>query len=141
MESANRLKPENWPRPRVLLVEDDVLVRLLVAEGLRQERFEVLEAASAEEALSLLDSGVVVDVVFTDIQMPGAQNGLDLARLTRERHPGIGLLLTSGGLLPHEIPGDWRSAFLRKPYSVEELARLLVRHGRAGNQGASFHEG
>jgi CheY-like chemotaxis protein len=74
------------PRPKtVLVVEDEILVRMAVSESLRDAGYRVLEAATGEEAVSLLASFPDIAVLFTDIQMPGALNGAALTRLAR-RH-------------------------------------------------------
>src|SRR5215467_9442631 len=66
-------------RARVLVVEDEIFIRLDVAEALRTAGFEVIETESAEEAASFIEAGEPVDVVFTDVQLPGLLDGLDLA--------------------------------------------------------------
>jgi CheY-like chemotaxis protein len=101
--------------PRVLVVEDEFLVRLVAIDVLREAGFQVLEAADAESAMELLEDTDGVQVLFTDIQMPGAMDGLGLAREVHRRWPNIRLLLTSGRerLTRAEIPDDGR--FLSKP--------------------------
>src|SRR5579872_1715818 len=84
------------PAPVVLVVEDEALIRLLAVDLLEEEGFSVLEATDAANALQLLEKREDVSVLFTDIQMPGAMNGLDLAARVHERWPNIRLLLTSG---------------------------------------------
>ena len=77
-------------RPRILVVEDEPLVRAGIADGLREAGFTVLEAASAEGALSYFSVGLQVDAVFTDVHLSGALDGLYLARQVSRRtgeHP------------------------------------------------------
>ena len=83
-------------RSVILIVEDDILCRVSAAEHLRSVGYEVAEAADAGEAITILDSGENVDAVFTDVQMPGAMDGLMLAHWVYEHHPGTKVLVTSG---------------------------------------------
>src|ERR1700756_2939643 len=127
MTCSERLSREcEMPRQRVILVvEDDILARVTVADYLRDAGYTVIEAANAAEALQIFASGEPVDVVFTDIQMPGAMDGLMLARWVRDHHPETEVLVTSGksgdgvssGLIAGGlIAGD---AFFPKPYRLD----------------------
>lgn len=111
----------------VLVVEDESLVRIDAAESLREAGFEVLEAADACEALETMERRDDIGVVFTDIEMPGGMNGLELARLVRRTRPRMRLILTSGTarMDPNEIPDH--GAFLSKPYSPDVVARTIRR--------------
>ncbi len=80
----------------VLIVEDEFFVRFTTAEFLREEGFEVLEAENADEALDILKSKVAIDLMFTDVRMPGSMDGVALAGLVRNEWPGIHIILTSG---------------------------------------------
>ena len=81
---------------RVLLVEDEALIRLVTAEMLRDEGFEVFEARDGDEARALLNDPDTFDVLFTDVRMPGTLDGIDLVLLVRRRHPTIPVLVVSG---------------------------------------------
>lgn len=109
----------------VVLVEDEPLVRMLAVETLEDEGYQVLEARDADEALALIRSRSGVGVLFTDVNMPGPLDGLELAELVHDRWPDIKLVLTSGRPLDRDIPDD--GAFLRKPYSLREMARTIRR--------------
>lgn len=120
-------EPEDT-RPVVLVVEDEVLVRLVVAEYLRDCGFMVIEAGSAQEALKLFKADIDVDVVFSDIQMPGEMDGFGLAQWLRKNRPDVKVILTSGAAsaaankaadLCHEGP------LLPKPYDSEEVERRI----------------
>lgn len=101
----------------VLVAEDEELVRLVIAEALRDVGFEVMEAAHAEAALSVLEHHAArIDVLFTDIQMPGAMDGLALAHHTSKNWPRIGLLITSARPQPARATLPEKSRFLTKPY-------------------------
>lgn len=110
---------------KVLLVEDEALIRVIGTDALEEAGYDVLEAGSADEALEVLEAYNEVLVLFTDIRMPGSLNGLELARIVHERWPKMKLLLTSGDTWPseNEIPDDGR--FLPKPYRVETLRREI----------------
>jgi CheY-like chemotaxis protein len=82
--------------PTVLIVEDEFFVRFTTAEFLREDGCEVLEAENADEALEILKSGARVDLLFTDVRMPGSMDGVALATLVRREWPRIPIILTSG---------------------------------------------
>ena len=108
--------------PVVVIAEDEMLVRTMAAEVLIEAGFEVIEAAHAAEALDVLHSrGAAIQVLFTDIQMPGAMNGLALAHHVRGNWPWIALLVTSGAMAPRseELPRE--SRFLPKPYRFDQV--------------------
>jgi signal transduction histidine kinase/ActR/RegA family two-component response regulator len=111
---------------RVLLVEDNDEVAALVREMLDELGFEVLRVASARAALGALANGRRVDLVFSDIVMPGDMNGLDLARETRARRLDIPVLLTSGYAEQaiHDAEAEGLTV-LRKPYSLSDLSAAL----------------
>src|ERR1700675_3394458 len=98
----------------VLVVEDDVLIRLSVAEALRSAGLDVIEAATGDEALMVLGSSATVDLVFTDIQMPGSTDGLALAQIARQTRPSLKIIVTSGRAPAWPSPG-LADAFFGKP--------------------------
>jgi CheY-like chemotaxis protein len=108
---------------RILVVEDEVLVRVLVAEELRLAGFSVIEAGRADEALTFIKADEQVDLVFSDIRMPGSLNGLQLAQILRDRYPDIPVILTSGNAFPGHI--GIVEAFVPKPYEVTEIIVLI----------------
>jgi DNA-binding response OmpR family regulator len=119
----------------VLVVEDDFLVRLCAADALSEAGFNVLQADSGPDALRILEDGPV-DVVFTDINMPGAFDGAGLARRVRHRWPATAVVVTSGRGCPQEDLGEAR--FLPKPYMPDSLARHIdeVLRFHAGHEDA-----
>jgi DNA-binding response OmpR family regulator len=110
------------PPACVLVVEDEILVRVLIADELRAEGFSVVEAATADEALSYFQAGVRVDLVLSDIEIPGALNGLDLIKRLRAEAPHLSTVLTSG----HSPGVHDADAFLPKPYDVREVVLLVA---------------
>jgi CheY-like chemotaxis protein len=112
--------------PVVLLVEDELLVRMAAADDLQDAGFHVLEAANADVALAVLEiCSDDVQVLFTDIDMPGSMNGLDLAENVQQRWPHISLLISSAyhKLHPGQIPDEGR--FVPKPYSSEDVVQHI----------------
>jgi DNA-binding NtrC family response regulator len=116
--------------PTVLLVEDEVLIRLMVADELRDQGLQVLEASNAEEALSILDSSLPVHLLFTDVRMPGRMDGFALAKLAHAKNPQLKLIIGSSHQPEDSPPVD---AFLCKPYDldrmIEQVGRLLAQPG------------
>jgi CheY-like chemotaxis protein len=114
-------------RPTVLLVGDKVLIRLMVADELRQQGLQVLEASNAEEALAILESSLPVHLLFTDVRMPGRIDGVALAQLAQARFPRLKLIIASSRWLERPPRAD---AFLCKPYNLDkmiaEVERLLA---------------
>lgn len=90
------------PMETILVVEDEVLVRIVIAQYLRDCGYRVIEAASTDEAIAVLEQAeIVVDVVFTDVDMPGTMDGFGLARWARGNCPGAEVILT--GTVPRAV--------------------------------------
>jgi CheY-like chemotaxis protein len=113
------------PHSSILVVEDEVLIRQLSVYQLETDGYEVLEAGSAAEAIDILESGAPVTVLFTDVNMPGDLDGLQLARLVHDRWPNIQLLVTSGGgrVALSDVPDS--GCFMPKPYSLNHMKALV----------------
>jgi CheY-like chemotaxis protein len=111
----------------VLLVEDEALISMMVSDALSELGFEVHEAATADEALRYLGEGGAVDVLFTDINLPGSMTGAELAQRARALKPELPVVYASGGFrgddLPNRVPD---SVFVRKPYDPRRLCTLLA---------------
>ena len=110
----------------VLVVEDEWLIRESLVEVLAQAGFRVLQAAQGEDALATMqEHGPAIDLLFTDIRMPGRLDGLELARRARALLPGLAILIASGNWVPtlDDLPAG--SLFLAKPYSFRELPGQL----------------
>jgi CheY-like chemotaxis protein len=114
--------------PTVLIVEDETLISHLVADWLNDRGFAVHEAASGDEALNYIDHGGPVDVMFTDVNLPGSLNGAELATAVRARRPELPIVYASGRYTSDEIaPLVPRSVFVPKPYDPAEVCSLLKR--------------
>ena len=111
----------------VLIVEDDIAVRALACSMLQDLGYTVIEAADAEGARETLEVHADVDLVFSDIVMPGAFGGLDLARWLLERRPEVAIVLTSGYSSHYDDPDKIvaRVGFIHKPYHQAELSARL----------------
>ncbi|WP_139139430.1 hybrid sensor histidine kinase/response regulator, partial [Sphingobium phenoxybenzoativorans] len=112
----------------VLVVEDDEEVRVTVVEMLSDLGYRVLKAGDAGAALNVIESGMPIDILFTDVVMPGTLKSPELARKARERLPGIAVLFTSGyteNSIVHGGKLDAGVELLSKPYTREALARRL----------------
>jgi len=113
--------------PTILVVEDEMLIRLHAADCLRESGFGVLEAADGAQALKMLEGGLPIDLVFTDIAMPGQPDGFGLAKWIRYRRPDLPFILTSGTYevesAQAEQLGD--APFIPKPCNYEELAAYI----------------
>ena len=115
-------------RTSVLVVEDEILISDLVADALGEQGFQVHAVASGEAALQLLESGVDVDVLFTDINLEGGIDGTVLAERARARRPDLPIVYCSGRYSPSALPAPVpRSIFVAKPYNPAEIATLLTR--------------
>jgi PAS domain S-box-containing protein len=118
----------------ILIVEDDEDVRTTVVEMLASLGYRVLKAKDAQGALAIVESGVPIHLLFTDVVMPGSMRSTELARKVRERQPGIAVLFTSGytdNAIVHAGRLDKGVALLSKPYSKDALARKLLHTLRA----------
>ena len=120
------------PQETILVVEDEVLVRMPISQYLRDCGYRVIEAANAQEAVTVLShEETVVDVVFTDIEMPGALDGFGLAKWVREHRPGVEVILA--GTLPRTVRQAeelCEEGLLPKPYDAQavhdQIRRLLA---------------
>jgi PAS domain S-box-containing protein len=129
-ETAARAVPEAHAGrgETVLVVEDDDRVRRLTARRLRDLGYRVLEARHGVEAFAVLGETPGVEIVFSDLVMPGGMSGFDLARQVRENYPGTSIILTSGYSAELMNPADIAQLdlkVLRKPYRQSELARVF----------------
>ncbi|EIM31186.1 response regulator [Microvirga lotononidis] len=110
---------------RVLVVDDDANIRDILVEALTDDGLEVVQAASGEEALHYLTVTPPIDVLFTDIRMPGGVNGWELARRFRAASPSIGVVYASGYVEDGQdlVPGG---IFLDKPARIADLLPALL---------------
>ncbi|MBR9763997.1 MAG: response regulator [Rhodobacteraceae bacterium] len=111
----------------ILVVEDEPIIRMDLALGLADFGYNVLEAGDAATALRVMDGSDAVDVLVTDIDMPGEINGIALASEVRRRSDSCRIVIMSGGTppAPHAMPQN--SPFLEKPLAAKDIVAALVR--------------
>jgi two-component system, response regulator PdtaR len=110
----------------VLLVEDEALVRMIAADVLREEGgFKVIEAANADEALTVLEATADVRALVTDVEMPGSLDGFTLARVVKQAWSHVGIVVTSGRMAPgpKDLPSG--ALFIPKPYTPTALVAAV----------------
>ncbi len=120
---------QHWMGKHILIVEDNPKVLKLSAERIRNLGFQIHEAKNGDEAYALLQSGLKVDVVFTDLVMPGKLNGYGLAEKVCKEFPGVKLLITSGyasDVLSNSLPHAVQYDILHKPYRQADLLSRLT---------------
>lgn len=110
----------------VLVVEDEPLIRMDILEQLQDLGFDVLEATNATEAVTMLTANKDIQVMFTDVDMPGGMDGLMLAAAVRDRWPPIKIIVTSGHrkVAISDLPAG--SRFIEKPYRGEAVASAML---------------
>lgn len=119
---------EETRTPKLLLVEDEFLIRLTLAEALVDEGFEVLEAEEAGAALSMLEADPAIRVLLTDIQLPGAMDGRTLVQRAREKRPDLPVIFMTGR--PDSMSGantSPRDVFVAKPYLPSQICAAARR--------------
>ena len=119
----------------ILIVEDEPLVRMVLSDYLQECGFRVLEASNANEAMKIIDqSSVTIDLVFSDVVMPGSTDGFGLARWVRASRPGLPFILTSGDAKKVEYAKELCEGqpFMAKPYDLKAIvARIRKTLGQA----------
>jgi CheY-like chemotaxis protein len=118
--------------PNVLIVEDEMLLRMRAVDIVEDAGFHPVEAVNADEAMSILESRSDISLLFTDIQMPGSMDGLKLAHAVHDRWPAIKIILVSGQVKPSDAEKPEDSRFFGKPLSVEQMIAELQEMVGAG---------
>ncbi len=128
MSSNNITVPGRSERnPAVLVVDDEIITRTVIADYLRDCGYRVFEAGSGEDAVTILNSELKVDIVFTDLELPGRSSGLELARWIRKHHPHMKVIVTSGVYSAAELAGELCEAGppIVKPYESEIVVQRI----------------
>ncbi|MBZ5762322.1 response regulator [Rhizobium sp. VS19-DR104.2] len=112
-------------RVSVLVVENEAMIRMAIVSELQHAGFEVFEAHNADAAISMMIFNSSIEVIFTDIDMPGSINGLKLAAAVRDGWAPVRIIVTSGypHIEMHVLPAEGR--FLRKPYDTRAVAEVI----------------
>lgn len=106
-----------------MVVEDEVLLRMMIADELRRSDLQVIECGNADEALDVLHSGTPVATVLTDLRMPGSLDGVKLAKAVHDEFPDMRVFLTSTYTLPFDdAPHE---GFFQKPYDPTVVVRTI----------------
>ena len=113
-------------RKCILIVEDELLIRFMLSDGLRDQGFHVIEACNADEALTIVETAIP-DLLISDVRMPGALNGLDLLRAVKKTNPTLPVIITSGHVDPAMAIRDGATHVVRKPYSMEAVVEAVRR--------------
>ncbi len=117
---------------KVLVVEDEMVLRMRAADIVEDAGFCAVEAVNADEALAVLESRSDIALLFTDIQMPGSMDGLKLAHAVHNRWPDIGIILVSGQVKPSDAERPTDSRFFSKPLGVDQMITGLQEMVAAG---------
>ena len=128
MEAVLRMTGQAEPRPPVILVVDDeVLLRMLATEYFEEAGYEVIEAEDGASALAAIRARPDIRAVFTDVQMPGRPDGFALARLVRQECPHCAIVVVSGRPAPENEELAEGARFVTKPYWGTEVVSLITR--------------
>ena len=123
-----RLTSTHNRTPTILVVEDEYLLRVMLTDHLQGCGFKVLDGSSADDAISIIEhAGMFIDVVFSDIRMPGSMNGFGLARWIRANHPAIHVILASGDAAKTDVAKELceNQPFFTKPYDLEAVVAQI----------------
>jgi CheY-like chemotaxis protein len=110
---------------RLLVVEDEVLIRMYVCDVLREAGYDVIEAADGDQAVDVLKAGIAVDLVLSDVRMPGLTDGLALLAFVRQNLAGLPVILASGHLPPEIAFEEGAAQFLAKPFKDVDALRAV----------------
>jgi CheY-like chemotaxis protein len=113
------------PVPNVLIVEDEMILRMRAVDIVEDAGFNPVEAVNADQAISILESRSDISLLFTDIQMPGSIDGLMLAHAVHDRWPTIKIILVSGQMKPSDAERPADSRFFGKPLGVDQMITEL----------------
>ena len=113
------------PAAKVLVVEDEMMLRMRAVDMVEDAGFTSIEAVNADDALAILESRSDIDLLFTDIQMPGSMDGLKLAHAVHARWPSIKIMLVSGQVTPSDADKPTNSRFCGKPLEVKKMIAEL----------------
>jgi DNA-binding response OmpR family regulator len=128
--------PSETPPSTILVIEPDILVRMTIADYLRECGYRVFEGATADDVVTVLGTEHKVDVIFAEVQLSGSMDGFSLAQWVREKHPRVDVILTSGIAKAAEQAADLcDEGPLDKPYHPQEVVRrinILLERRRTG---------
>jgi CheY-like chemotaxis protein len=113
--------------PSILVIDDEIIARAVIADYLRECGYRVFEAGHPDDAITILNSELAIDIVFTDLDLPGHSTGLELARWIRKRYPNIKVIVTSGHYSAAELAGELCDAGppITKPYHSDAVVERI----------------
>ncbi len=109
----------------VLIVEDEVLVRLELVDLIEDAGFKVYEASNADEAIQIMEVNTDIKILITDVDMPGSMDGLKLSHFVRDRWPPVRIVVASGHVRVKSTELPEQGVFLNKPYEMPRIRELL----------------
>lgn len=131
--NVNMEPPSEFPRvPHILVVEDEMLLRAMLGEVLREAGFIVMEACNADDALTIL-SAKMPDLIITDVRMPGSCDGIGFLAKVREMDLTLPVIITSAHLVHVADPSNGRTQFVAKPYCYDAITKLVESKLRIGS--------
>lgn len=135
MNQATMTAAPQADRSIILVVEDEPLLRMFATDMVEDAGFQVVEAANATEAVTILEARTDIRIVFTDIDMPHGIDGVRLAACIRDRWPPIDIIIVSGKPFPPEAQLPERAVFYPKPYRQSEIIAAMVEMGAVQSDG------
>ena len=127
------------PSSTILVVEPDILVRMIIADYLRDCGYKVIEAVTADDVATVLGTQQKIDLVFAEVQLGGSMDGFGLSRWIREKQPGVDVILASGiAKAAEQAAGLCDEGPVEKPYQPQEVVRrikILFERRRTAPQG------
>lgn len=121
------MNPTRQELGAVLIVEDEPLIRMEAVDIVEEEGFPTCDVATADEAIAVFDRRSDIGVLFTDIDMPGTMDGLELARAVRQRWPSVHVIIASGAVDVTQLDVPTGCNCFPKPYPVSDVRELLRR--------------
>jgi CheY-like chemotaxis protein len=119
------IQSQNHERAAVLVVDDEVMIRLDIADSLQGRGFATYEAGSADEAIHLMEIHPDIRMLFTDVDMPGSMDGIKLSHYVRDRWPPVRIVVTSGHQRAASEILPEGATFIAKPYELADLKGIL----------------
>lgn len=110
----------------ILVVEDELFIRMSISDAFRDEGYTVIEAFNADEAVDVLTAGTAVDLVFSDVRMPGSLDGIGLLKFIKERFSNLPVVLASGHLEPNVALAEGANHFLSKPFHIGTVLEVIA---------------
>ncbi|MEO7505536.1 MAG: response regulator [Sphingomicrobium sp.] len=125
MKPCSSLPGKNPSRACILVAEDELLLRMMISDELRDAGYDVIEAFSADEAAAILRSGAQVDLVLSDVRMPGSLDGLGLLTIVKGMSPDLPVIIMSAHLQPSLAASDGAAQFLAKPFTMSRVVEAV----------------